>query len=86
MKGNISIWIFVVFLFSCQSDIEKGNGEIENTRELKTIPPNKVEVMVYEGCEYILYREDADSNSSFGFMAHKGNCSNPIHEYKKELK
>lgn len=40
-----------------------------------------------EGCEYLVY-SCSSGYSGFGFMAHKGNCKNPIHrnsiEYEKE--
>lgn len=35
-----------------------------------------------EGCEYIIFY------SGYGYAAHKGNCTNPIHDFKptdKEL-
>lgn len=53
------------------------NKSIEE--EIKNIPVNKVTVISIDGCEYIIYKEDKDTNSSYGFMAHKGNCPNPIH-------
>lgn len=43
------------------------------------IPKDHFETIVFEGCEYLIYKEEPDSNSAFGFMAHKGNCSSPIH-------
>jgi hypothetical protein len=40
-----------------------------------------------EGCEYLVYSYSA-GYGGYGFMAHKGNCKNPIHrnviEYEKE--
>lgn len=44
---------------------------------------NQREVIVIEGCEYI---EDQSYNGN-GYtttLAHKGNCSNPIHQIKKD--
>ena len=40
-----------------------------------------VEIITIDGCEYIIYEYPARSNLGFGFMAHKGNCKNPIHVY-----
>lgn len=48
------------------------------------IPKDHFETIVFEGCEYLIYKEEPDSNSAFGFMAHKGNCRNPIHENTEE--
>jgi|SaaInlStandDraft_1057018.scaffolds.fasta_scaffold01867_4 hypothetical protein len=49
------------------------------------IKENKYKVVNIEGCEYILYKDldRTHSNHSYGFMAHKGNCKNPIHQYAK---
>ncbi|MBO0340237.1 MAG: hypothetical protein VX798_01550 [Bacteroidota bacterium] len=61
---------------------ERVQDSLESTIEGKTskIPQNKFETISYEGCEYLIYKEKPDANSAFGFMAHKGNCSNPIHK------
>lgn len=56
-------------------------GTIEE--ELKNIPDHVLSTITYEGCEYLIYKEEKDQNSAFGFMAHKGNCSNPIHCYQE---
>ena len=40
------------------------------------------EIIVIDRCEYLIYTEDFDhSSQGFGFMAHKGNCHNPIHNF-----
>lgn len=54
---------------------------LSNSIEGKTskIPKNHFETIKYEGCEYLIYKEEPDNNSAMGFMAHKGNCSNPYH-------
>lgn len=60
---------------------QRVEDSLSNTIEGKTssIPKDHFETIVIEGCEYLIYKEEPDSNSAFGFMAHKGNCSNPIH-------
>lgn len=82
-----TVIIIISFLFtSC--DLQYGNKEeqlpekVTIEEKINEIPVNKVEVIVYDGCEYIVFEKDNDSNSSYGFMAHKGNCSNPIHKHK----
>lgn len=35
--------------------------------------------ITYDNCEYLIYKEELDANEAMGFMAHKGNCKNPIH-------
>ena len=83
MKTILSITLIMLVIISC--DLQESrtvnpksdNDSIE--QEMKDIPENKLTLIVYDGCEYIIYKEDRDANSSYGFMAHNGNCSNPIH-------
>lgn len=82
--------LFIFFLVSCedkeykqmlleQKKVQDSIGETIEGKALK-IPKNKLETIMFEGCEYLIYKEEHDNNSAFGFMAHKGNCSNPIHK------
>lgn len=86
MKKFASTILVLIVLASC--NLQDGKTEIKKPEknsieyEIKNLPENKVSVIVYDGCEYIIYKEDKDANSSYGFMAHKGNCSNPIHQCK----
>ncbi|NDV16667.1 hypothetical protein GO009_11580 [Muricauda sp. TY007] len=92
-KYNFVIALLTIPLFtaSCKDrDYEqmlvkrqRVEDSLSNTIEGKTssIPKDHFETIVIEGCEYLIYKEEPDSNSAFGFMAHKGNCSNPIHIY-----
>lgn len=86
MKIFPSMMLVLIVIASCnlQDDITEINSSEKSSIEqkIKNIPENKVSLIVYDGCEYIIYKEDKDSNSSYGFMAHKGNCSNPIHQCK----
>ncbi len=86
MKIFASTILILTVLVSCnlQDDkTENGNSEKSSIeQEIKNIPENKLSVIVYDGCEYIINKEDKDANSSYGFMTHKGNCSNPIHQCK----
>lgn len=88
MKSKFIIVLLSVVFLSCQTMTEKEPSKIEspsNTDEkIKAIPPNKIEVITFDGCEYLIYKDEADANSGYGFMAHKGNCSNPIHRRSKE--
>lgn len=47
--------------------------------QIKRLPLSKVSVITFDDCEYVIYKEEIDSNESMGFMAHKGNCKNPVH-------
>ena len=37
-----------------------------------------------DGCEYLILERDRNNpHEGFGFMAHKGNCKNPIHPHNQ---
>ncbi len=89
-KFSKPLFVFAILLiFSCKDKMhdqileeqQKAQDSINKTIEHLTakIPNNKFETIRYEGCEYLLYKEQPDNNKALGFMAHKGNCSNPIH-------
>lgn len=77
--------ILILSILSCGNEIGDKRMVDENPSEeirqsLKELPTDKMHEITYDGCQYIIYKERADANSSYGFMAHKGNCSNPIHD------
>jgi hypothetical protein len=84
IKAIASTILIFLSLISC--DLQESRADQKEfvkdsiEQEIKKIPENKLTIVVYDGCEYIIYKEDKDANSSFGFMAHKGNCTNPIHK------
>jgi hypothetical protein len=84
IKAIASTILMFLSLISCDSQKSRTDQKepvIDSIeQEIKKIPENELTVILYEGCEYIIYKEDKDANSSFGFMAHKGNCNNPIHK------
>jgi uncharacterized protein YcfL len=86
MKKVGTVILILLFLASCNSQENKKDNktfqELTVEQQIKNFPEHKLSVIVYDGCEYIIYKEEKDENSSFGFMAHKGNCSNPIHQCK----
>lgn len=88
MKTIISITFILFVLTSCDFQIERtenpNTGKTSTENKIKKVPINRIEVIVYDGCEYIIYKEDEDQNSALGFMSHKGNCSNSIHEYNSQ--
>lgn len=57
--------------------------EREAEMSIKQVALEDVEVVVIDGCEYIIYKETSGSNQGYGFMAHKGNCKNPIHKHNE---
>lgn len=86
MKNFAFIILVLTVLASCNLQDDKTENENSEKssieQEIKNLPVNKMSVIVHDGCEYIIYKEVQDANSSYGFMAHKGNCLNPIHQCK----
>ena len=78
-QKNVIFSAINLILFSCTDNPE----ELKKTDSI-IILTEKISVFKFDGCEYLVYKEDKDSNSSYGFMAHKGNCSNPIHSKIRE--
>lgn len=52
--------------------------------QIHKIPMDKLEVIEIDGCEYIFLKDKGSANQGFGYMAHKGNCKNPIHSHNKK--
>lgn len=59
---------------------------LANTVEGKSsrIPNNHFETIVFEGCEYLIYKEEPDPNSAFGFMPHKVKKTVVVYHQKTE--
>lgn len=84
------IALCLLTIFSCKNDVydrvqaerQIHEDSIRNTIEgkLSAIPSNTLETITIEDCEYLVFKEEIDNNSAMGFMAHKGNCQNPIHK------
>ncbi|MBD0833648.1 hypothetical protein [Aestuariibaculum sediminum] len=86
---KLSVTFIIVLSFSCKDKLhdkilEKQQmlqDSINKTPEGKAskIENNNFDVITFEGCEYLIYKEQPSNNKAMGFMAHKGNCTNPIH-------
>jgi hypothetical protein len=88
MKKGLLIFglIALGLLTGCEEKAPKEvDTKVEREAEtsIKQVAIEDVEVVVIDGCEYIIYKETSGSNQGYGFMAHKGNCKNPIHKYNK---
>lgn len=75
MKIFVSIILVLIVLASCNFQDDKTaieSSESSSTeQEIKNLPENKLSVIIIDDCEYIIYKEDKDGNSSYGFMSHK---------------
>lgn len=80
----LMVAVIYIFCNSCSDKVKKEEDSIlEKTTEndLHNITKGDVEIIIIDGCEYIVYKETDGANKAFGFMSHKGNCTNPIHIY-----
>lgn len=78
------IVLIVLFSFSCEDSkvIEEDTPlETKTENSIHAVKAGDFEIIVIDSCEYIIYKETDGSNKAYGFMAHKGNCKNPIHLY-----
>ncbi len=84
----IALILLVIFL-SFTSCKEKEKLEVEKKivelpkHLIKRIDISELGILVIDDCEYIFYKKSPNRNMGFGFMAHKGNCKNPIHYYSR---
>ena len=54
--------------------------QIEKT--IRNIPQGDLEILIIDGCQYIVYKEKEGTNVAYGYMSHKGNCNNVFHCYQ----
>ena len=89
MKASIIYVILIVSAISigCEQPIlnEQTTLKPPDQLEIHTIEHHNIEILEIDGCEYIIYKEKDGTNLAYGYMAHKGNCKNPIHAYKMSL-
>ena len=88
MKNRLLIFAAIALglLTGCEEKAPKEvDTKVEQKAEMsiKQVAIEDVEVVVIDGCEYIIYKETSGSNQGYGFMAHKGNCKNPIHKHNE---
>ena len=84
IKLIYSTFICALLVFGCeQQKQKKEDSSLESKTEkiLHSIKEDDLEILTIDGCQYIVYKETIGANHSFGYMAHKGNCNNPIHCY-----
>lgn len=75
----------IIFLFLFSSCEQQTKMKKESKTEIKTedlienIKVGDFDILEIDNCEYIIYKKSPNRNIGFGFLAHKGNCKNPIH-------
>ncbi len=77
----------LLFLFSaCDTQTQKkevSETELQTEQLINEIDIHDLEILEIDNCEYIFYKKSPDTKKGYGFMAHKGNCKNPIHFYSR---
>ena len=82
MKSGNSSLLFLLPISCENASIPDEDCNIERYGEaiIKDMKIGDFEIVIIDSCEYLVIAEDFKMNpKGFGFMAHKGNCSNPIH-------
>lgn len=69
------------FVHSERNDLLESEVEENGLAELE----NDFEVILLDSCQYVLLKKQQGSNRGYGYMAHKGNCDNPIHLHECPL-
>jgi hypothetical protein len=87
MKTILTLALFGVLMTSTGCEQEKlpeRDTEIEHTAEemIQNVIKDDAEIIIIDDCEYIIFKEAKGNNQGYGFMSHKGNCKNPIHNYR----
>ncbi len=80
----------LLFLFSaCETQKEEeevSESELQTEQLINDLDIHDLEILEIDKCEYIFYKKSPSANKAYGFMAHKGNCKNPIHFYSRSKK
>ena len=81
--------ILLFFLSACQPQVQEKEisvTEISTEQLINEIDFHDLKILEIDKCEYIFYKKSPSTNRGFGFMAHKGNCKNPIHFHNRSTK
>ena len=75
-----------MIFISCEEQKVEEDSSLEHITEelIHNIKDGDLEILEIEGCEYLVYKEHIRANQGFGYLAHKGNCKNPIHCYNQK--
>lgn len=82
----ITMAFLIFFLSACNQEPQQKTfeeKEIPTEDLINQIDVHDLHILVIDKCEYIFYKKSPGINQGYGFMAHKGNCKNPIHYYSR---
>ena len=79
---RILIVLAISFIFTgCFIDEDRSSVTSSSTVKIE-VDQLKFQTIVIDGCEYLILERDRNNpHEGFGFMAHKGNCGNLVHQY-----
>lgn len=83
MKDSLKYLLLLLVFASCEPTQPKLSEEEENVHNVSY---EHFEVIEYDKCEYVIFKDFSGANKGFGYMSHKGNCKNPIHFHNKKVK
>jgi len=86
MKKLIYSIVLLLLFSACQpltKEKEQSEAELHTENQINKIEIHDLEILEIDNCQYIFYKKSPSTNKGFGFMAHKGNCKNPIHCHNK---
>jgi len=85
--NKLTCYIVLLFLFSACKPLtkekERSEADLQAENLINKIEIHDLEILEIDNCQYIFYKKSPNTNKAFGFMAHKGNCKNPIHCHNK---
>jgi hypothetical protein len=82
--------LLILLSISCKQEVKvEEDNNTEHTAEIliENVKNDDVEIIEIDDCEYIVLKSTPSDNAriGYGFMAHKGNCKNPIHYHNRKI-
>jgi len=84
MKAKIIFTLLTISALSISCDQSSPSEQTilkaQFQEEIHDIEHHNIEILEIDECQYIIYKEKDGTNLAYGYMAHKGNCNNPVHK------
>lgn len=81
----LTLLVGITFFTTCKNR-EANPDTGPSIREIHEEGEYHFSVVEVDGCEYLMLMMDRNHpHEGFGFMAHKGNCRNPLHIYNADV-